>query len=164
MYAVAKASAFTCADHLYKIVEVEDCAAAFAKAVAIAVSQIYASCFVDGKGFACASADTYIEQTARATATAFAQLWAEAIVCDSCHVTIDAFVSACSEVVVTAATQAHGSLCVSGAAAPLQHTTPTRDACASWHIYVKQSAYPCFVILLACLFHLNFVKKALFSF
>jgi hypothetical protein len=115
MHAVAKASAWTCSDQPYNIVEVDDSAKAFAKAAAIAVSKIYANCFVDCKGFECAGANINIEETARAKAIAFAQLWADAIVCDTCKVSVDTFVSACSEVVVTAAIKAWGSLCVTSA-------------------------------------------------
>ena len=114
--ASASAAAWTCGDSV-AIVELEATAKALAEATAIAVSYAYASCEVDG-GWSCAYAGTEIEQTARATATAYANLWAGAYTCkDTCSVGVDAVAKAVGDILVKAATDAFAAGC-SGAPLP----------------------------------------------
>ena len=108
--ASASAAAWTCGDSV-AIAELETTAKALAKATAVAVSYAYASCEVDG-GWSCAYAGTEIKQTARATAVAYATLWAGAYSCeDTCNVDVDAVAVAVGDILVKAATDAFAAGC-----------------------------------------------------
>lgn len=107
----ASAAAWTCGDHAVAIAEVTVTAKAVARATAVALSQVWASCKVDGQGYACTSAGTWIEETAHAVAEAYAELWAASLSCDTCHVEVDAAVSAIGKILVTASTDAYAGAC-----------------------------------------------------
>jgi hypothetical protein len=115
----AGAAALTCGDHALAIAEVEVTAKAVAQATATALSFVWAQCDVDERGYACAAAGTWISETAHAVAQSYAELWAEAVACDTCHVSIEVAVSSISTILVKAATDAHAEVC--GSMPPLPH-------------------------------------------
>jgi hypothetical protein len=107
----AGAAAWTCGDQAVAIAEVEVTAKAVASATATALSFVWAQCDVDERGYACAAAGTWIEETAHAVAVAYADLWAVAISCDTCEVSIDVAVSSISTILVQASTDAYAFIC-----------------------------------------------------
>ena len=118
----ASAAAWTCGDSV-AIVELEVTAKALAEATAIAFSYAFVDCKVDG-GWTCAFASSDIEQTARATATAYAELWAGAYTCkDTCSVEVDAVVEAVGDILVKAATEASADVCLGATLAISPHAS-----------------------------------------
>lgn len=86
---------------------------AVAEATARAISEVGITCFVEGKGIACAYGEADINTVAKATASAFAKGYAEAISdCGKCSLEIGAMVDAFSTVVVMAASEAYNGVCL----------------------------------------------------
>lgn len=86
---------------------------AYAEAVAHAIAEIGISCYVEGKGIACAYGAADIKTVAEATATAFARGYAEAISdCGKCSASVEAIAEAVSSVIVKAYAEAYNEVCL----------------------------------------------------
>ena len=123
--------------------DAHDSATAVAHAMASAVSYIFADCYVDGQGWACAAAGTRISEAAHAVAVAHATAWAGAISCGTCKVNVDAYVVAVSKILTTAASEAHGDVC-SGALLAAEHPFN----CLDYALLLGASLFPPFSFVL----------------
>ena len=127
--------------------EAHDSAIAIAYVMAEATSYIFADCYLDWEGFACAEAGTRIAETAHAVAVAYADIWAKAVSCKTCKVSVDSWVLAVSEILAKAASKAHGEVCTS---ASLSTFSPT--------VFLQHSgsvSYSRFPDICYCLWSLN---------
>eukprot|EP00892_Ulva_mutabilis_P008843 jgi/Ulvmu1/6330/UM029_0038.1 len=110
-HAVGEAAAYAC-DGL-AVSHTHVAAKAIATAVAKAIATAGISCYVEGKGIACAYAEADIETVAAAHASAFATGYAEAInECGKCSSSVELMTDAFSDVVVNAATSAYNNVCL----------------------------------------------------
>lgn len=110
--ASASAAALACGDEAASFAGAEPSAKNIAYATARALSYVYASCESDDGAYSCANTTAYMVETAKAVGSAFAESWAEAIVCkDQCSVEVNTTADSIGSVLATSVTDAYGNVC-----------------------------------------------------